>query len=103
MSFLEQVITEFESLEVNNEFYILGDCNINLQFKGNCILDKTHKFKNHFKDFLSEITKCNESCSIYRFKQLINWPTRITGNTPTLHRITSPSLVLLILLYHITM
>ena len=30
--FLEQIITEFESLELNNELYILGDFNINLLF-----------------------------------------------------------------------
>ena len=38
--FLEQMVTEFESLELNNELYILGDFNIDLLFKGNCILKK---------------------------------------------------------------
>ena len=32
--FLEQIITEFESLELINELYIFGDFNINLLFKG---------------------------------------------------------------------
>ena len=78
------MVTEFESLELNNELYILGDFNIDLLFKGNCILNKTHKIKNHFKDFSPEIKKYNEFCSIYGFKQLINCPTRITYNTFTL-------------------
>ena len=82
--FLEQVITKFESLELNNELYILGTFNINLLFKGNCILNKTHEIKNHFKDFSPEIKKYNEFCSIHGFKQLINCPTRITCNTSTL-------------------
>ena len=46
--FLEQIITEFESLELNSEVYILGDFNINLLFKGNCILNKTHEIKKPF-------------------------------------------------------
>ena len=66
--FLEQVITKFESLELNNELYIRGTFNINLLFKGNCILNKTHEIKNHFKDFRPEIKKYNEFCSIYGFK-----------------------------------
>ena len=48
MRFLEETITEFESLELNNELYILGDFNINLLFKGKCILNKTHETKNLF-------------------------------------------------------
>ena len=84
MQFLEQIITEFESLELNNKLYILGDFNINLLFKGNCILNKTHETKNHFREFSPEIKKYNEFCSIYGFKQLINCPTRITCNTSTL-------------------
>ena len=82
--FLEQMVTDFESLELNNELYILGDFNIDLLFKGNCILNKTQKSKNHFTDFSPEIKKYNEFCSIYGFKQLINCPTRITCNTSTL-------------------
>ena len=30
--FLEQMITEFEALDLNNEIYVLGDFNINLLF-----------------------------------------------------------------------
>ena len=58
--FLEQIVTDFESLELNNELCILGDFNIDLLFKGNCILNKTHKSKNHFTDFSPEIKKYNE-------------------------------------------
>ena len=57
MRFLEQMVTEFESLELNKELYILGDFNIDLLFKGNCILNKTYEIKNHFKDFSPEIKK----------------------------------------------
>ena len=82
--FLEQMVTEFESLELNNELYILADFNIDLLFKGNRILNRTHKIKNHFKDFSPEIKKYKEFCSIYGFKQLINCPTKTTFNTSTL-------------------
>ena len=84
MRFLEQRVTDFESLELNNELYILGDFNIDLIFKGNCILNETQKSKNHFTDFSPEIKKYNEFCLKYGFKQLINCPTRITCNTSTL-------------------
>ena len=53
--FLEQMLTEFASLELNNELYILGDFNINLPFEENCILNKTHEIKNRFKEFSPEI------------------------------------------------
>ena len=109
MRLLEQIITEFESLELNNELYILGDLNINLLFKGNCILNKTHEIKNYFKEFSPEIKKYNEFCLIYSFKQLVNCPTGKPVTPPLsltifsqIHRITSPSLVVLILLYQIT-
>ena len=82
--FLEQITTEFESLELNSELYILGDFNINLVFKRNCIFNKTHEIKNHFREFSPEIKTYMEFCSIYGFKQLINCPTRITCNTSTL-------------------
>ena len=75
---------EFESLELNNELYILGDFNKNLLFKGNFILNKAHEVRNHFEDFSLEIKKYNEFCSIYDFKQSINCPTRITCDTFTL-------------------
>ena len=83
------MVTEFESLELNNELYILGDFNIDLIFNGNCILNKTHKIKNHFKDFSPKIKKYNEFCSIYGLKQLINCQTRITCNTLIDHILTN--------------
>ena len=43
--FLEHMVTDFESLELNNELYIHGDFNIDLLFKENCILNKTQKSK----------------------------------------------------------
>ena len=81
--FLERMVTEFESPELNNELYILGDFNIDLPFKGDCILYEIHGIKNHLKDFSPEIKKYNKFCSIYDLKQLINFPTRITCNTST--------------------
>ena len=45
MQFLEQMVTHFKSLGQNNGLDILGDFNIDLLFKGNCILNKTHKSK----------------------------------------------------------
>ena len=82
--FLEQMVTDFESLELNNELYILGDFNIDLLFKGNYILNKTQKSKNHFTGFSPEIKKYNRFCSIHGFKQLINCSTRITCNASTI-------------------
>ena len=58
--FLEQMVIDFESLELNNELYILEDFSIDLSFKGNCILNKNQKSKNHFTDFSSEIKKCDQ-------------------------------------------
>ena len=62
------MVTDFESLELNNEIYIIGDFNIDLLFKGNCILNKTQKSKNHLTNFSPEIKKYIEFCSIYGFK-----------------------------------
>ena len=57
---------------------------MNLLFKGNCILNKTHEIKNHFRELSPKIKTCNQFFSIYGFKQLINCPTRITCNTSIL-------------------
>ena len=81
---LQQMVTEFESLELNSKLYILRYFKIDLLFKGNCILNKTHEIKNHLKDFSPQIKQYNEFCSIHGLKQLINCPTRITCNTSTL-------------------
>ena len=45
------MVTEFESLELNNVLYILGDFNINLLFKGNVFLVKLTKLKIILKAF----------------------------------------------------
>ena len=45
------MVTEFESLELNNVLYILGDFNINLLFMGNVFLVKLTKLKIILKAF----------------------------------------------------
>ena len=47
--FLEQMITEFEALNLNNEVYVLGDFNINLLFRGVYILNKPNETKKLIK------------------------------------------------------
>ena len=39
--FLEQIVTEFETLDLNDEHYVLGDFSMNLLFKGKYICDKS--------------------------------------------------------------
>ena len=64
--FLEQTITEFQTLYFNNNINVLGDFNINLLFPGKCVLNKTNG-----------TTKINKDLLIY-------CPTRITCNTSAL-------------------
>ena len=54
------MIAEFESLVLNNELYVLGDFNIDLQLKGNCILNKIYKNKDRFEDFSPKIKKYDQ-------------------------------------------
>ena len=82
--FLEQIITEFETLDPDNEHYVLGDFNINLLFKGKYIFDKPDEFRQFYKKLSSEIKKYTEFCSTYGLKQQINGPTRTTRSTSTL-------------------
>ena len=74
---LEQIITEFESLERNNELYTLGHFNINLLFKGNCIVNKTHEIKNHFKDFCTSRafapSRLTCLCALRAFAPYVPW------------------------------
>ena len=49
--FLEQMITEFEALEINVKLNILGDFIIDLLFKTKEIFTKTHETKNNCKYF----------------------------------------------------
>ena len=75
--FLEQIIPEFETLDLNDEHYVLGDFSINLLFKGKYIFDKLDKFRQFYKELSPEF------CSTYSFKQLIKGPTRTTCSTST--------------------
>ena len=82
--FLQQIITEFEALDLDNEIYVLGDFNINLLFQDKYILSKSNVIKNLDKNLLPEIRRYKEFCSIYGLSQLIDSPTRITSNTSNL-------------------
>ena len=67
---LEQIITEFETLDLHNEQYVLEDFNINFLFKGKNIFDKPDRFWQFYKELSLEIKKYTEFCSTYSFKQL---------------------------------
>ena len=82
--FLEQIITEFETLDLHNEHYVLGDFNTNLLFTGKYIFDKPDQFRQFYKELSPEIKKYTEFCCTYGFKQLIKGPTRTTRSTSTL-------------------
>ena len=82
--FLEQMITESEALDLNNEIYVLGYFNINLLFRGKCVLNKPNETKKIDKDLLPEIKRYKEFCSMHGLSRLIDFPTRITCNTSTL-------------------
>ena len=41
--FLQQIITEFEALDLDNEIYVLGDFNINLLFRDKYVLNKSNE------------------------------------------------------------
>ena len=84
IQFLEQMITEFEALNLNNEIYVLEDFNINLLFRGKYVLNKLNETKKVDKDLLLEIKRYKEFCSMCDLSQLIGCPTRITCNTSTL-------------------
>ena len=73
--FLEQIIAEFETLDLNDERYILGDFNINLLFNGKYIFDKLNEFRQFYKELSPDIKKYTEFWSTYGFKQLIKGPT----------------------------
>ena len=54
------MIAEFESLVLNNELYVLGDFNIDLQLKGNCILNKIYEIKDRFEDLKEKMQSNND-------------------------------------------
>ena len=82
--FLEQIITKFEKLDLNDEHYVLGDFNINFLFKGKHNFDKPNELRQFHKDLSLDIKKYTEFCSTYAFTQLIKDPTRTTCSTSTL-------------------
>ena len=82
--FLQQMITEFESFDLYNEIYALGNFNINLLFWYKYVLNKSNEIKKLDKNLLPEIKRYKEFCSMYGLSQLIDCPTRITSNTSTL-------------------
>ena len=53
--FLEQIITEFETLGLHNEHSVLGDFNRNLLFKGKYIFDKPDEFSQFYKELSPEL------------------------------------------------
>ena len=53
--FLEQIIAKFETLDLNDEHYVLGDFNRNLLFKGKYIFDKPNEFRQFYKELSPEI------------------------------------------------
>ena len=82
--FLQQIITEFEALDLDNEIYVLGDFNINLLFRDKYVLNKSNEIKNLDKNLLHEIKRYKEFCAMCGLSQLTDCPTRITSNTFTL-------------------
>ena len=79
--FLQQMITEFEALDLDYEIYVLGDFNINLPFRDKYVLNRSNEIKNHHKNLLPEIKRYKELCSMYGLSQLIDCPARITSST----------------------
>ena len=43
--FLEQMITEFEALDLNDEIYVLGNFNTNLLFRDKYVINKPNETK----------------------------------------------------------
>ena len=71
-------------MDLNGEYYFLGDFNINLLFKGKYVFDKPNEFRQFYKELSPEIKEYTEFCSTYGFKQLIKGPSRTTCSTSTL-------------------
>ena len=58
--FLEQMIAEFEALDLNKEIYVLGDFDINLLFRDKYVLNKPNETKRIDKDLLPELKRYRE-------------------------------------------
>ena len=82
--FLEQMITEFEALDINNEIYVLGEFNINLLFREKKFLSVSQMKLKRLIKICCQIKRYKEFCSICGLNQLIDCPTRITSNTSSL-------------------
>ena len=82
--FLEQMITEFEALDINNEIYVLGEFNTNLLFREKKFLSVSQMKLKRLIKICCQIKRYKEFCSICGLNQLIDCPTRITSNTSSL-------------------
>ena len=82
--FLEQMITEFEALDINNEIYVLEEFNINLLFREKKFLSVSQMKLKRLIKICCQIKRYKEFCSICGLNQLIDCPTRITSNTSSL-------------------
>ena len=82
--FLEQMITEFEALDINNEIYVLGEFNINLLFREKKFLSVSQMKLKRLIKICCQIKRYKEFGSICGLNQLIDCPTRITSNTSSL-------------------
>ena len=51
------MITGFETLDLDNDIYILGDFNINLLFRNKYALNKSNEIKKLDKNLLLEIKR----------------------------------------------
>ena len=67
--FLQQLITEFEALDLDNEIYVLGDFNINLLIRDKYVLNKPNEIKKLDKNLLPEIKRYKEFFSMYGLSQ----------------------------------
>ena len=80
LEFLEIINTHFSKLNTNNnEIYILGDFNINLYLNNSYIFQKNNLLQS--QSIPSDIKKCNEFCTMFGLKQLIEVPARVTDHT----------------------
>ena len=81
--FLEGVNAHFSKLDTNNnEIYILGDFNINLDLNNAYIFQKNNLLQS--QSILSDIKNYYEFCTMFGLKQLIEVPTRVTCSGPTI-------------------
>ena len=83
-SFLETLIKDFETLNLDNkEIYILGDFNINL-IQNNIYILKEHESSISESLMTPLVNQYKELCQKFSLKQMLREPTRITCNSSTL-------------------